>query len=475
MRHRRAFAVVIAIAASSAALTGCISTSTRHAIRAAESAPEVEEHTATPAKKAEKPKAHVAPPTDAALASSVDLPSLEAAALARHPMLVAKAYQVRALAEKARAEGSLPAPELMAQIWQIPLAEPYRIDKAGMVMVTLRQQFPAAGVLDFAAEASALEAQRAAAEVAAAARSLLRDVDRAFADYVETNAHHETHVAHRLLIEQMGAAARARYATGGSLSDFTKADLEVARLEAEIARWQGAIDQAKARINGLLARPTDAPLGPPRAEPPMTVSAKATELAARAAKQNPEVTAADFGEKAAERAADAADRADSVPSFNVGLSYFHPVAGMPVGWGASVGMSLPWFWGAASSRTDSAEQRVLAERAAANATRVEVTSEVARALAAVNAATSRYLILRDRTRPAAGRALDASRAGYAAGGTDILAWLDAERVALEVELATIAARGDLDRALADLDRAAGEHVARTPLPSSASKEADNGR
>jgi outer membrane protein TolC len=93
---------------------------------------------------------------------------------------------------------------------------------------------------------------------------------------------------------------------------------------------------------------------------------------------------------------------------------------------------------------------------------------VTAALASVRAAENRYLILRDLAAPAARRAVDAARAGYATGGADVLAWLDAARSSLDVAVELANARADLDRALADLDFAAGEHLPRAPL--AASKE-----
>jgi hypothetical protein len=50
-------------------------------------------------------------------------------------------------------------------------------------------------------------------------------------------------------------------------------------------------------------------------------------------------------------------------------------------------------------------------------------------------------------------------------------WLDTARMALDVEMDVAMARGDLDRALADLDWAAGGRVPRAPLP--AAKEPDH--
>jgi outer membrane protein TolC len=157
--------------------------------------------------------------------------------------------------------------------------------------------------------------------------------------------------------------------------------------------------------------------------------------------------------------------------FSVGLDAFLPVNGTPAGYGVSFAMSLPWAWGAASARARGADHRAQAERAAADGARLRVRTDAAVALAAVRSAERRYLLLRDTAIPAARRAVDATRAGYAAGGADLLMWLDASRTALDNDVDLAMARGDLDRALADLDFTAGGHVPRAPL--SAPKDHDH--
>jgi len=472
----RAARLVALLAASAAA--ACTSTATETSLKTAEAAADVHVLAArarAPAATEEAVEPPRAPQTtvvdEAALEQGVDVESLEAAALARRPELVAAAHRVRALVEQARAEGRLPPPELMAEVWQVPFAKPYAIDKAGMIMFSLRQQFPAAGSLDKMAEATGHEAEAEVAKAGMEARAVVREVDRAFASFAEASARHAAHEAHRAIVEQVVAAARARYTTGGTLGDFTRAELERARAEAEIAREGGMMDEARVKLNGLLARPAEAKLGPPRWGEARTVALTPDRAAALAAEGSPEIRMADHMEKAARAAADAADREAMVPMFSVGLDGFLPVNDMPAGYGVSFGMSLPWVWGAGSARAKSAEQKALAERATAEGKRLSMRTDAAMALAAVRAAERRYVALRDGAAPAARRALDAARAGYAAGGTDLLMWLDTARMALDVDMDVAMAHGDLDRALADLDWAAGGRVPRAPIP--AAKEPDH--
>ncbi len=472
----RAVCLVALVAAGAA--VGCTSAATEQNLRTAEAAADTRvsatrARAPVPAGEGtpEVPAARQTVVDEAALEQGVDVESLEAAALARRPELVAAAHRVLALVERARAEGRLPPPELMAEIWQVPFARPYALDKAGMIMFSLRQQFPAAGALDKMSEAMGQEAQAEVARAGMEARAVVREVDRAFASYAEASARHAAHAAHRAIVEEMIAAARARYTTGGTLGDYTRAELERARAEAELAREGGMMEEARAKLNGLLARPADATLGAPRWGEAHTVALTSARAAELAAAGSPEVAMADRMERAARAAAEAADREATVPMFSVGLDGFLPVNDMPAGYGVSFGMSLPWVWGAASARARSADHTAMAREAAADGKRRDARTDATMALAAVRAAERRYVALRDGAAPAARRALDAARAGYASGGTDLLMWLDTARMAREVDLDLAMARGDLDRALADLDWAAGGRVARARIPA-AKKEAD---
>src|SRR5262245_49286068 len=115
------------IAAFALAAAGCISQSTRQSIATAE-----RDAVARPAP-AEDRRGTAPVADETTLAKSVDLPTLEATAVARNPGLVEAAYRVRALTADARSEGSLPPPQFMAELWMVPLARPYALQDAGML------------------------------------------------------------------------------------------------------------------------------------------------------------------------------------------------------------------------------------------------------------------------------------------------------------------------------------------------------
>ncbi|MCC6522224.1 MAG: TolC family protein [Polyangiaceae bacterium] len=409
------------------------------------------------------PPALPAPVDDAALGKSIELATVEAVALERHPLLREGALRVRAMAAEARSLFAYPDPVFMTEIQAVPFDRPYRVDQASMAMVGLRQQIPAAGSLEAMSEGAAIEAQAEAAMLGGRARELLREVDRAFADYAEASEVHRAHMAHVTLFERMAAAARARYSAGGTLADVTRAELEGLMLEQHIAHAHGDMLTGAARLNNLMARPVSAPLGPARWGEPMTVAASTDELVAQALARQPELVAAELRARAAERMADAADAMATVPEFMVSGAVFLPVSGMMTGWGASFGMSLPWLWSGASDRAESYRNKALAERAARDTVRLRLQGDIDALVAAVRANAGRLALLRDRALPAARRAVAAAEAGYATGGSDVLMWLDAVRAEVDVTVDISMVRAELERALADVDWTVGAHVARAPL------------
>jgi outer membrane protein, heavy metal efflux system len=401
-------------------------------------------------------------------------------AIAAHPGIAAAEKRAHATALMAEAEGSLPPPEVMLQVWQVPLARPYAVGDAGMAMVGLGQTFPAPGSRGARERAGMHVASAERAMVADRTRSIRRDAEHAFADYVEATARHRIHVEHRAVAERTLALARARHAGGASLTDVMQAEVELARVEVDVVGDRSRIDGARARMNALMARSSSAPLGPPMSgEPEVASWDLATELV-KAREVRPELRAASEQRQARTEEAKAAEKEAKLPSFSVAALYFAPVGPMPThGYGANASLSLPWLWGEASSRREAGREAAQAAGDDARAAAIPVDAEVAMADTNMRAAALRLSALRDRALPASRRSFDAAWAGYEAARTDVLTLLASRRAVVDVESEIVAARAALDHALAELDAAVGTEVPRRALgpldPAAFDGGADHGR
>ncbi len=385
-------------------------------------------------------------------------------AVARDPGLSERAHRVRALLHAARAEGALPAPEADVQVWNLPLARPYALGEAGMYMAEYRQMFPAPGSLDARSRAAAEEARGALAELSTREQEVLHRVDLAYADYVGATLHHAVHTQHLGVLAEMLDVARGRYASGGaSMADIARIEGELASTRRTLNRYTTDRDRSRAALDALLQRPTDdsSPLGPPRDLDPETVRLSLDELLARAGRTRGDLSMARARARAAHARAEAADAEATWPAFSVSLSYFQDPMQRP-GVGGMASMTLPWVWAGARERLGAARETESAERDAVESASVDVRRTLGPLRAALAGIERDLVILRTETRPATERAADANRAAYIAGQSDLVAWLDATRLALDTAMEEADARAELGRTLADLEWAVGQDLPRVP-------------
>jgi len=363
----------------------------------------------------------------------------------------------------AKAEGGLPSPEVMGQVWQVPFSHPSQFD-AQMIMVGVSQNFPDPGVLSAREQSMAAQANQEEAMIGDKARAILREAGHAFSDYQESSAKHRVHRAHLQITRHLFDVAEARHAGGGSLIDVTRAQVELSRVEADVVTDATLIESARSHLNALLARDPNASLGPPLETEPMVPIWDVPTLLAKAEASRPEFKQALAEREAREYAAKAAEREATWPSFSVGALYFPPTTAMPFhSYGATASMSLPWLWGAAGDRKDAQREFARAAATSVQAAHIPVDAEVVTAEAKARSAAYRLQVLRDRTLPASRRSFEVAQSGFESSRTDLMTVLDTRRSVVDVEHDIVMARSDLDHALTDLEAAVGTEIPLQPL------------
>jgi len=394
----------------------------------------------------------------------VDRASLETLALREHPAVRSTEQRARAIEKSGAAEDSLPPPEAMLQIWGVPITKPYAVGDAQMIMLGVGQTFPAPGSRGARGRAADAEAEVERTTGQDIARQIRRDIDHAYADYVEATARHRVHQEHRRVARRTLDLATARHAGGGSLNDVAQAEVELARMEADVVTDATRIEAARARINALVGRDATASLGPPVVGDPETTALDAKTALAKARETRPELRARAASTRARREEATAAEKEALLPSFTVAALYFAPTSVTPQhGYGANASMTLPWLWGEARARRDARRESVAAAESELAAQQRPIEAEVATAEASVRASTVRLQTLRDRALPASRRAFDVAWAGYESGRIDVLTVVAARRSVVDVESEIVASRAAVDHALADLDAAVGASVPRKPI------------
>ena len=402
-------------------------------------------------------------PADVELAAPVDRALVVRVAVARNRTIAAAMQRAHATELAGRAEGALPPPEAMVQVWQVPVSRPYALDSQ-MIMVGVSQSFPAPGSRGAREAARTSDARAEEAMAKDRGRLVARQAAHAFADYVEAAARHAVHREHRDVAARVMAMAEARQAGGGALTDVTQADVEQARVEADVVTDATLEESARGRINVLLVRAPGLPLGAPKVGDPEVAAWTLEELLARARDARPELRAASAAREARRLDERAAAREATWPAFSIAALYFAPTTSIPEhGYGVNASMSLPWLWGAAGARQDAQRAQLAAATTAEQGAHVDVDAEVVAASAAATSAALRLGVLAGRALPATRRGFDATWSAYASGQRDVLTLLAAERAVVDVREQIVTTRAALDHALADLDAAVGLDVPRAPL------------
>ena len=286
---------------------------------------------------------------DAELARSARVETILRVALERNPDLAEN--QARARAAEARSDAASRLPDLEAKYeqWGVPLPRPYALDEAQMLMLGLRQTFPAWGSLDARGRAAAEEAGSAQDAARARRQDVAAQVRRTYVAYYRSRPGaaaapraRRADVAHpRARAAQ--SAHRARQAAGRPPAG-AGADAAPHRRRADRARaaiQPGAAERAHGPARGRAAGPAR---GFCRSRPGRT----SRRWNGASTRTDPRCAAGARNIRRDEALVDGARRSGRFPQLMVGLDYWYmPTfpSDMRHAYGAMVAINLPWLSG----------------------------------------------------------------------------------------------------------------------------------
>jgi cobalt-zinc-cadmium efflux system outer membrane protein len=227
-------------------------------------------------------------------------------------------------------------------------------------------------------------------------------------------------------------------------------------LHTDIIMFDEQAKLASARLNALLNRAPETPIGPLIEPQEQTVLPATADLQLLALEHQPELQRARVEIERAE-AELAAVRSDYKPDYSV-LGGYMLMPRMTDAWMVRVGITwprAPWSRGKIDARV--AEQTAAIQTAKARVQAAENTVRLAVQDAYVRAksAQERAALLRTTIKPQSQQTLEVSRVAYQTDRVEFQALIDNQRVLLDVNLDYFRALSDFTQALADLERAVG--------------------
>jgi outer membrane protein TolC len=387
-------------------------------------------------------------------------------ALDRNPVLAALRSQLEVARQRPGQERFLMAPTLEAQIWQWPVTA-FNPADTNMYMLGIGQQLPGRGKRLLREQLAERGVEIAASDIAVRARDVVAQVKRAYAELFVTRKDIEIHLESVELLRQFSDISHAKYATGRiSQQDVVKAVVELSVLHEDLVMMDERARLAEARLNTLLDRAPDAPIGPlaePRTEVALPAPAVLQQLAIES---QPELKQAQL-QKARAEAALAVAKSEYRPDFLVGATYMlMPRDGDA--WAASFGITwprAPWSRGRLDARVAETTADLDAARAEERVVENSVRLAVQEAYIRAQAASQRAALLRSSVVPQSLQAIDVARVAYQSDRGDFLALIDNQRALLDAQHSYYMALSALEQAMADLERAVGVDLgeAATPL------------
>ena len=389
----------------------------------------------------------------------VSLKSLLEEALEKNPELSALRDQIAVARQRPNQERGLPPPMAEAQIWQWPI-NTLNPANTNMYMFMIGQDIPGRGKRDARAAVAEKDIALAGADVMIRSRQIINEIKQAYAALFIARKSTEVHLASVDVLNEIADAAQAKYASGrGSQQDLLKPVVELSKLHNDVIMHDQEAGLAAARLNVLLDRAPETPIGPldePREEVLLPASADLQRLAIE---HQPELQRARLEIERAESEVNAA-RLERKPDFNVQGGY-QLMPDQTDGVLAKVGVTwpnAPWSRTRVNAKIAEQSAGVTAARSRERAMENTVRLAVQEAYVRAKAAQARASLLRTTILPQSSQAFDASRAAYQGDRADFSAVLDAERALLDSRLEYFKALADFTQALADLEHAVGSEL-----------------
>lgn len=205
------------------------------------------------------------------------LAGLLAEAEASNPELLAAKKTAEAAGARVPQAGALPDPMLGVGVMNFPYADPnLNLERMAMFTVQLGEQFPFPGKLGLREDVARHQAEAAQWEVERVRQNVLTDVKSAYYQIYFVDRALQVTRRNETLVGDFAQLTSAKYGVGtGAQPDVLKAQVERTRLGDQLVALREQRVSALARLNAVLARPTDTPL--PSTELPEGVRIAAAE------------------------------------------------------------------------------------------------------------------------------------------------------------------------------------------------------
>jgi len=396
----------------------------------------------------------------AAAARAEDLDQLVQELLARNPALQSARRAVDAKRAMVTAARTLPDPsvtlETMGNIVPPRLQEG---DPASARVLRFTQEIPFPGKLNLQGQIASAEADAEMWRYEEVRRDAIAALKMAYYDLFLAVKLASVVEKSKVLLEQFAEISSARYQVGlGAQQDVLKSQVEVSRLLDRLAILRREKETAQVRINTLLYRPPETPIGPLPDIPKPSLTMTLDQLYQKASVNNPQVR---MNRKEIDRSelGVALAKKSFYPDFEVGFSWFNR-RDMPEMYGLMFSAKVPlYFWRKQRPELESATASLLGQKRQYDNTLATLYFRLKDPYLKATTDSGLLDLYGSAIVPQATLALESSISSYRVGSVDFLTLLSNQSTVLEYEMKYYDVLVDYCKALVSLENITGEVLA----------------
>jgi outer membrane protein TolC len=394
--------------------------------------------------------------TEPEFQTAIDLPRLRSYTLANNPDIEAAAQRWQAAQARPSQEGSLSDPMINTAYHNESFVQLRQgTEDFTNFHVGAEQEVPFPGKLQLKETVAAREADREGAVYRATVLNVVTRLRLAYDDYYLADKSIEIVRSNRELLDKLAKVAEARYGVGEGLQqDVARAQVELSILLGRLTNLEQERQSAAAMVNAVLNRPPAAALGPPTAVEKRPLAYTLDQLSSLATEQSPSLSAARFGVARAETSLQLAKR-QYYPDFVLRADYFNKGTLVPE-WEVGAGIRVPlYFWRKQSFGVREAAAVANEARASQQSTSQEVLARLKDLYAQATSADRLVELYGNSVTPQAEVSLDSASAGYQVGKVDFITLLNSFTVLNDYRVRYYEEQVKFDKAVAQIEEAAG--------------------
>ncbi len=317
------------------------------------------------------------------------------------------------------------------------------------------QKIPFPGKLRIRGEVAKEEASMTEEELQSKIQEIIALVKAAFYEFFYINNAIEVTEETRDLLRMFAKIAETKYAVGEvTQRDVLAAQVELSTLANDVIVLSKERESIIARINTLLDRPTQVPLGKPRPVEKHSFHLSLEKLESIAMKNRPELRRFDHAVRRNEANVKLSKKDYYFSDFEPMVEYMQE-DGRSDTWASAITINVPWLWPKNRSKVKEAKEELSAAKSDYRFVNNKTLFEVKDLFVRVQSSESTINLYKTGVIPQAEQSLKSARIGYEANKVDFLTLLDSERTLLNARLLYYRALTDYEQNLANLERAVG--------------------